>query len=197
MKHQLYFGGTRLAARDLWASSGQGYWPASVPSATTNYDFGISGHQSDGRSFFSERNFQPEELGDEALLSYLASQTIVSGDELHITMMPIGTVVENVTVDVFKMPAGLTFSLVDVNLNDGTETPLVATINSTHVGTIQRALMPMPIRTGDYNHMLVLKVVAVPVGGINWETVHVRVTASGNVHDSGGGYLDVSETIVP
>ena len=197
MKHQLYYGGTRLAARDLWSSQGQSYWPASVPSATTNYDFGISGHQSDGRSFFSERDFHPEELGDEALLSYLASQTIAVGDELHITMLPIGTVMESATVDVFKMPAGLTLNLVDVNLNDNTETPLVTVINSTHVGTVQRAMMPSPVRTGDYNHMLVLKVVTVPVGGINWETVHLRVTASGHVSDSGGGYLDVSETIVP
>lgn len=195
MRHEIWFGGNRMGSRDLWTSQGQSYWPNAAPSATDVYGYGFSGHQSDGRSFHAERLLIPDELGDEALLSYLESKasTPAVGDYLNVMLVPRGSIIEGTTIDIKTMPTGLGLQAYLVKLSDNSEVALGAAFTVADNGTRIDPAVPAAPQTEGINHMIALKVTAIPAGGaaVDWTMLNVHLSAVGHDDHSGHPAIDV------
>lgn len=198
---ELWYGGTRMGARDMWSSGSHGYWPNSPASATDVYAYGFSGHQSDGRSFFAERHFAPDEQGDSALHGYLTREASppAVGDVLNLMLIPRGTRLDRVSLSAFAVPAGFTANLIQVNLSTAVETVLTS-LGVADIGVPKN--VSVGLDTANVNHMLAIKVTAVATAwtsaaATNWSHLRFDIGASGQDNHNGHPQLDVSQVVVP
>lgn len=200
MIHQLYFGGGRMGARDLWTSGSHGYWPASAPSATDVYGYGFSGHQSDGRSFFAERHFQPDDQGDSALFGYLqreASPPAV-GDVFNLMLIPRGSRLDTVTLVANSVPAGFAADVIHVNVDTAVETVITSLVVA-DVGVPKT--IAVGLDTANVNHMLAIKVATnasdwTSAELTDWTKLRFELQASGQDNQAGHPLLDMSQVTV-
>lgn len=198
--HQLWHGGNRMGARDMWSSGSHGYWPNSPPSADDVYAYGFSGHQSDGRSFFAERHFIPDDQGDSALFGYLereASPPAVA-DVFNLMLIPRGSRLDTVTLVVNAVPAGFTANVIRVNVSTAAET-VVTSLAAADVGVPKT--IAVGLDTANVNHMLAIKVTANATAWTSaeltdWTKLRFELQASGQDNQAGHPLLDMSQVTV-
>ena len=135
--HQLWYGGSRMAARDIWSSDGNGYWPNQVAVADNGLR-GIAAQFTDGRDFNIFRRFRPETHGDVALYEYLnnnAAQPAV-GDVFNLIVIPAHHHINYVTATLDQLPPNVTFAVELFDLQAGTAVAnTTITLNAAAVGT--------------------------------------------------------------
>lgn len=186
----LYYGGKRMGTRDIWANKGMAYWPAKemevgLTSADATDDFGgVSGVSSDGRGFKMDRLFRPEYLDhQEPLLTYLSSEvpTVAAGDTFTLMIIPKGTKLETLELDVRRTTTGATVTVQIKNLATGVITDFGAAVALT-AGS--RTLYANPVAGTDFtvNHVILVEFTAVPAGwatSVDWRSVGFELTAQG------------------
>lgn len=198
--HELWYGGNRMGARDMWTSGSHGYWPNSAPDGDDNYAYGVSGHQSDGRAFFAERHFQPDEQGDSALYGYLQRNAAppAIGDVINLMLIPRGSRLDTVSLAVEAVPAGFAANLIHVNVTTAAET-VVTTLAAADIGVPKTSVLSLG--TGNNNFMLAIKLTAVATAwttaaATDWSKLRFELNASGQDNLAGHPLLDVSQVTV-
>lgn len=188
--HNLWYGGNRMGARDVFSANGMGYWPNAALTDAQNLG-AVSGHQSDGRNFMAERVFMPAVEGDEALLTYLNANAagLAANDVIELIALPRGTQMEAYSIDITKAVAGLTASWRVVNASTGAT---VQTLGAVDFGVVGKThVVANPTTPLAVNHAVRLVITAVP-DPLDWSAVAFSMQASGRVVANVHPILDTS-----
>lgn len=119
--YELWYGGTRMASRDIWSSTGNGYWENSTAVAD-NGMAGIAAQFTKGRAFLATRRFMPKYNEDTALYAFLTEQapTPVVDDVFNLFVIPKNHRIEAIMVHNDTLPANLEGTIELYNLGTGT-----------------------------------------------------------------------------
>ena len=117
---QLWYGGSRMASRDIWSSTGNGYWENQTAVAD-NGMAGIAAQFTKGRAFLAERRFMPKYNEDTSLYDFLTREapTPVIDDVFNLFVVPKYHKIEAITVHVDTMPSNLVGVVELYNLGTG------------------------------------------------------------------------------
>ena len=118
--YELWYGGSRMASRDIWSSTGNGYWENQTAVADNGMD-GIAAQFTKGRAFLAERRFMPKYNEDTALYDFLSREapTPVVDDVFNLFVVPKNHKIEAITVHNYIMPANLVGVVELYNLGTG------------------------------------------------------------------------------
>ena len=120
MKHELWYGGSRMGVRDLWSGAGHSYWPNSEAVADNGMRE-VDSAFGPGPTVQAERVFQPSPDSDRALYEYLSTEAAAPevGDIFNLFVVPKLNRVDSIMVDTNAMPADLigVVELFDITAN--------------------------------------------------------------------------------
>lgn len=118
--YELWYGGTRMASRDIWTATGNGYWENSTAVADNGMP-GIAAQFTKGRSFLATRRFMPKYNEDTSLYAFLTEQASapVVDDVFNLFVVPKNHRIEAIMVHNDTMPANLEGVVELYNLGTG------------------------------------------------------------------------------
>lgn len=118
--YELWYGGTRMASRDIWSTTGNGYWENSTAVADNGMP-GIAAQFTKGRAFLATRRFMPKYNEDTSLYAFLTEQASapVVDDVFNLFVIPKNHRVEAIMVHNDTMPANLEGVVELYNLGTG------------------------------------------------------------------------------